>query len=58
MNRWSATTQVTRLDDLIACFRTREVAQTIFEVRKIAPLWWAALKRGDTKAAKAYKWAS
>lgn len=55
LNRWSATTQVTRLDDLIACFRTREVAQTIFEVRKIAPLWWAALKRGDTKAAKAYK---
>ncbi len=55
LNRWSATTQVTRLDDLIACFRTREVAQTIFEVRKIAPHWWAALQRGDKKTAKEYK---
>ena len=55
MNRWSATTQVTRLDDLLAVFRTREVAQTIFEIRKIAPLWWAAKKRGDKVNEKKYK---
>ena len=55
MNRWSATATVTRLDDLLACFRTKEVAQTIFEIRKIAPLWWAAKQRGDKVNEKKYK---
>lgn len=55
LNRWSATSTVTRLDDLLACFRSKEVAQTIFEIRKIAPLWWAAKKRGDAAGAKKLK---
>ena len=47
LNRRSATTQITGLDDLLAVFRTQEVAKVIIEIRKIAPLWWAAKQRGD-----------
>lgn len=46
---------VTQLDDLLACFRTKGVAQTIFEIRKIAPHWWAAKQRGDKVNEKKYK---
>ena len=55
IRRGSATTQVTGIDDLLPYFRTQEVARTIAEVRKIAPLWWAAKKRGDEYNAKKYK---
>ena len=55
INRQSPTVTVTRLDDLLAFFRTNEVRQTIVEIRKIAPLWWAARKGGDAYNEKQYK---
>ena len=55
LNRRSATTQITGLDDLLAVFRTQEVAKVIIEIRKIAPLWWAAKQRGDKYNEKKYK---